>query len=68
MGVLTFEAYIHGAFGATDSEKRTKINVDILRNAILAVESLCPNLRFWTLQSGAKVRFPMGFRGLMYAF
>ncbi len=49
------QAYIHGAFGATDSEARTKINVTILRNAVLAVERLAPNLQFWTLQSGAKV-------------
>ncbi|KAJ9611201.1 hypothetical protein H2200_004384 [Cladophialophora chaetospira] len=49
-----FTAYIHGAFGATDSEARTKINVTILRNAVLAIERLSPALQFWTLQSGAK--------------
>jgi hypothetical protein len=40
-----------------DSEARTRINVDILRNAVLAVEKLSTNLRFWMLQSGAKVQF-----------
>ncbi|KEF60956.1 uncharacterized protein A1O9_02520 [Exophiala aquamarina CBS 119918] len=49
-----FTAYIHGAFGETNSDARTRINVEILRNAVLAVETLSPALRFWTLQSGAK--------------
>ncbi|KIW13353.1 hypothetical protein PV08_08541 [Exophiala spinifera] len=49
-----FTAYIHGAFGETKDEARTRINVEILRTAIGAVEQLCPKLQFWVLQSGAK--------------
>ena len=29
--------------------------MEILENAVLAVEALCPKLRFWTLQTGGKV-------------
>jgi hypothetical protein len=32
-----------------------KANVEILENAVLAVEKLCPNLQFWTFQTGGKV-------------
>jgi hypothetical protein len=31
-------------------------NVEILENAVQAVENLCPNLLFWTFQTGGKVR------------
>jgi len=30
-------------------------NVEILQNAVLAVEKVCPKLQFWTLQTGGKV-------------
>lgn len=33
-----------------------KSNVEILENAIQAVEDLCPNLQFWTFQTGGKVK------------
>jgi hypothetical protein len=32
-----------------------KANVDILDNAVKAVEIVCPRLSFWTLQTGGKV-------------
>ncbi|KAK1240990.1 hypothetical protein MKX08_000964 [Trichoderma sp. CBMAI-0020] len=38
----------------TDSDVRTRINVDILHNAVSAIEALSPGLIFITLQSGAK--------------
>uniref|UniRef100_A0A8H7N4H5 PRISE-like Rossmann-fold domain-containing protein n=1 Tax=Bionectria ochroleuca TaxID=29856 RepID=A0A8H7N4H5_BIOOC len=31
-----FTAYVHGAFGNIDSDARTRVNVEILRNAVLA--------------------------------
>ena len=40
----------------TGFEGIKKANVEILENAVHAVENLCPNLQFWTFQTGGKVR------------
>ena len=39
----------------TGFEGIKKSNVVILENAVQAVENLCPNLLFWTFQTGRKV-------------
>jgi hypothetical protein len=39
----------------TGFEGIKKANVEILENAIQAVENLCPNVQFWTFQTGGKV-------------
>ena len=39
----------------TGFEGIKKANVEILENAILAVERLCPNLQVWIFQTGGKV-------------
>jgi hypothetical protein len=50
--LLGFAAYTgHG----TGFEGIKKSNVEILKNAVLAVEKLCPSLQFWTFQTGGKV-------------
>ena len=33
-----------------------KANMEILENAVKACEVVCPQLKFWTLQTGGKVR------------
>ena len=46
-----FSAYTaHGS----DYQTLKQANVTILVNAVQAVEKLCPNLQFWTLQTGGK--------------
>ena len=48
-----YTAYVgHGS----DFQELKRANVEILENAVLAVDALCPKLRFWTLQTGGKVR------------
>lgn len=47
-------AYVHGVFGDTNTDARTRVNVEILHNAVVAVERLSTKLRFCMLQSGAK--------------
>jgi hypothetical protein len=41
----------------TGFEGIKKANVKILENAVTAVEKLCPNLQFWTFQTGGKVGY-----------
>ncbi|MCJ1311223.1 hypothetical protein MMC25_004894 [Agyrium rufum] len=53
------EGVTHVFFGSYTShgasyEEVKKANVTILSNAIFAIDSLCPNLAFWTLQTGGK--------------
>ncbi len=47
-----FTAYVGNL---DDPEELKRVNTEILENAITAVEVLCPNLQFWTLQTGGKV-------------
>jgi hypothetical protein len=47
-----FAAYTsHGS----DFQELKRANVEILSNAVEAVEALCPKLAFFTLQTGGKV-------------
>ena len=39
----------------SDYQELKRANVQILENAVLAVDALCPKLQFWTLQTGGKV-------------
>lgn len=51
-----FAAYTgHGS----SYEDLRKVNDEILVNAVGAVEICCPDLRFFTLQTGGKVRIPL---------
>lgn len=48
-----FAAYTgHGS----DFQELKRINVEILTNAVGGSEICCPNMRFFTLQTGGKVR------------
>jgi nucleoside-diphosphate-sugar epimerase len=48
-----FSAYAgHGS----DYRQLKKVNSDLLQNAVDACDSLCPAMRFFTLQTGGKVR------------
>jgi len=49
-----FAAYVHRGWGNSDSESRTKENVEFIVNAVHAVEEVCPNLQFWTFPTGGK--------------
>jgi len=40
----------------SDFQELKRANVEILENAVTAVEKLCPMLQFWTLQTGGKVQ------------
>jgi len=42
----------------TGFEGIKRSNVEIRKNAVQAVEDLCPNLQFWTFQTGGKVKHP----------
>jgi hypothetical protein len=57
---LNVTTFIYAALPAytghgTGFEGIKKANVEILENAILAVERLCPNLQVWIFQTGGKV-------------
>jgi hypothetical protein len=45
----------HGA----DYLERKHANVEILENAVKAVEKLCPNFVYWSFQAGGKVQSPL---------
>jgi hypothetical protein len=49
--MLTLVAYVGQG---QNHEKLFRANVGILETAVKAVELLCPNLAFWTLQTGGK--------------
>jgi hypothetical protein len=50
--ISIYLAYIsHGP----DHEDPTNLNVKALENAVRAVENVCPNLMFWTFQTGGRV-------------
>ncbi|KAH8805146.1 hypothetical protein F5884DRAFT_441544 [Xylogone sp. PMI_703] len=51
-----FAAYVQpeGASDISGFAELKKANVDLLDNAVKAVEKLCPQLSFWTLQTGGK--------------
>ncbi|KAL7919088.1 hypothetical protein ACQKWADRAFT_330032 [Trichoderma austrokoningii] len=51
---IYFASYVHRGWGAEDSEKRVKENVEFITNAVAAVENVCPKLQFWTFPTGGK--------------
>lgn len=53
-----FAAYIQppGTSDIEGHEELKRVNVAILETAVQAVEAVCPRLRFWSLQTGGKVR------------
>jgi hypothetical protein len=54
--VYAYSVFIQAYTGhGTGFEGIKNSNVEILENAVQAVENLCPNLQFWTFQTGGKV-------------
>ena len=54
---LFLPAYI----GNLSGPEAIRANVEILQNAVEAVERLCPKFKVWIFQTGGKVRSTRGF-------